>query len=262
MTPPESPKNKYALRDPIDLRSKYLLQVERQKVRKIAENLRREFDKKQHERRVLERLDGDPYFGFWVHAWVVVIPKISSACKSTQSTSPSTRLGSDSKVFFIEPSTGFRFDADNPNYVAIESVWNHRNYYVSGHYQRVLDASPLNCHLIEQVNCQAPLNSISTMRWDFQNADDWKFVLEENSLQAYTEEDPGADAPVQKYLDMPCSWVDDFHISNSGQSKRKSTRFSILQSRILCFKISTNDIRVERKRFSTNAAFMRDSHRL
>lgn len=36
----------------------------------------------------------------------------------------------ENTVFFIEPSTGFRFDVNNPNYHGIESVWNQHNYYV------------------------------------------------------------------------------------------------------------------------------------
>lgn len=33
--------------------------------------------------------------------------------------------------FYIEPSTGFRYDIDRQEYLQVESIYNHKNYYVS-----------------------------------------------------------------------------------------------------------------------------------
>lgn len=74
-----------------------------------------------------EKVEFDPFNGIRLHAWVAIIenapwcykPKIKKENSSNENT-----------VFFIEPSTGFRFEVDNTNYHGIESVWNQHNYYV------------------------------------------------------------------------------------------------------------------------------------
>lgn len=68
----------------------------------------------------LEKLDPDPYHGRRVHAWVAII----------QPSKPEDPNNSDKTAFFIEPSTGFSFNSNDPNYLGIESVWSTANYYV------------------------------------------------------------------------------------------------------------------------------------
>lgn len=68
----------------------------------------------------LEKLDPDPYHGRRVHSWVAII-------QPAQTEDPNN---SGKTVFFIEPSTGFSFESNDPNYLGIESVWSTSNYYV------------------------------------------------------------------------------------------------------------------------------------
>lgn len=67
-------------------------------------------------------MEYDPFHGIRLHAWVAIIENAPWCCKP--------RIENENSVFFIEPSTGFRFEINNPNYLGIESVWNQHNYYV------------------------------------------------------------------------------------------------------------------------------------
>ncbi|VVC24088.1 Hypothetical protein CINCED_3A019886 [Cinara cedri] len=61
----------------------------------------------------------DPLYGKRVHCWVIVMPlelKDEDMIKNS---------------YFIEPSTGEREDISNKNYIGIESIWNHTNYWVN-----------------------------------------------------------------------------------------------------------------------------------
>ncbi|XP_025200554.1 LOW QUALITY PROTEIN: dynein regulatory complex subunit 7-like [Melanaphis sacchari] len=62
----------------------------------------------------------DPLFGKRVHAWVMIMPL---------ETEDDTYI---SEVpYFIEPSTGERKEMSDENYIGIEVVWNHNNYWVN-----------------------------------------------------------------------------------------------------------------------------------
>lgn len=39
--------------------------------------------------------------------------------------------------FYIEPSTGFRYDIDRAEYLQVESIYNHKNYYVSSDIKKI-----------------------------------------------------------------------------------------------------------------------------
>ncbi|VVC24351.1 Hypothetical protein CINCED_3A009486 [Cinara cedri] len=69
-------------------------------------------------------LDGssDPLYGKRVHCWVLIMT-MPTGIKDENST--------DGSCYFIEPSTGERQHISNKNYVGIESIWNHKNYWVN-----------------------------------------------------------------------------------------------------------------------------------
>lgn len=50
-----------------------------------------------------------------LHSWVVILPGNKEI----------------SNVFFIEPSTGNSYDIDHSQYLGIESIWDHTNYWVN-----------------------------------------------------------------------------------------------------------------------------------
>lgn len=122
-------ENKYALREPIDLRSNFLLDVEAQQRKKLKEQQQQELDRKMEELKILEKLPDDELHGCRRHAWIVVLSNVDWAAK--KSADPRHGLSNKIEPFFIEPATGAHFQVDDPNYFAIESVWNERNYYVS-----------------------------------------------------------------------------------------------------------------------------------
>lgn len=70
--------------------------------------------------KALEKLEPDTYHGRRVHAWIAII-------QPSKTEDPNN---SESTAFFIEPSTGFSFNSNDPNYLGIESVWSTSNYYV------------------------------------------------------------------------------------------------------------------------------------
>lgn len=120
--------NKYTLRSPIDLRSKFLQGVEAKRLAKIEAEKQAEMERIAQERLELERLDDDPEYGRRLHAWVVILSNVDWAAK--KSVDASTR-SNEICPFFIEPTTGAHFEADDAKYLGIESIWNDHNYYVS-----------------------------------------------------------------------------------------------------------------------------------
>lgn len=54
-----------------------------------------------------------------MHSWIIIIPlKIEDE-------------NINDIPYFIEPSTGERKEISDKNYIGIEAVWNHRNYWVN-----------------------------------------------------------------------------------------------------------------------------------
>lgn len=54
-----------------------------------------------------------------MHSWIIIIPlKIEYE-------------NINDIPYFIEPSTGERKEISDENYIGIEAIWNHRNYWVN-----------------------------------------------------------------------------------------------------------------------------------
>lgn len=126
----EDPTNKYTLRDPIDLRSKFLLEVEARKRQKEKESKQLELQQQLEELKILEKLDDDELCNSRRHAWVVILSNVEWAAKKSAGLDHKFTAHAPHQPFFIEPSTGVHFTADDPNYIWIDSVWNESNYYV------------------------------------------------------------------------------------------------------------------------------------
>uniref|UniRef100_A0A8C8B725 Dynein regulatory complex subunit 7 n=1 Tax=Otus sunia TaxID=257818 RepID=A0A8C8B725_9STRI len=106
--------NKYRVKPPPDLQSKFELQQEAKKKAEIEaaqENNEREEEKVME----VEKCKRDPLYGLRVHAWVLVL--------SGKRDVPET--------FFINPFTGSSHSTMDEHFLGIESVWNHRNYWVN-----------------------------------------------------------------------------------------------------------------------------------
>lgn len=195
---------KYALKDAPDLRSKFLLELERKQLEKENAILQKIEDLKQKEIDDLERLSKDQYSGFRSHAWVAIIKNAAWCYKPEFKMQPKSDDEDEVQepgAFFIEPSTGFRHELDDPCYLGIESMWNNQNYYI---------------------NRQCPETSISEMKWDLSQTSMWEHFLpgEPFELRKIHEPDENEEPPtaeetlmLEKHLDMPFSWVDQLFIS-------------------------------------------------
>lgn len=202
------PVNKYALKKPPDLTSNFLQEMEQRRldaIRKEQEALEEEEKRKIEE---LEKLPPDEHHGYRIHAWVTII------CNAQWSYKPSDReLDSEGnryppKAFFIEPSTGFRHEVDDPCYLGVESVWNQYNYYV---------------------NRQEPISDIKNMHWDLSNTNHWEHLLPGEPLECRVERPLPDDIEAltldeelskEKHLDMPVSWVEQFDVSLPDYEER------------------------------------------
>ncbi|NXY25116.1 DRC7 protein, partial [Atrichornis clamosus] len=114
--PPEVPEeidpNKYRIIYPSEPQSMFELQ---QKVEEEEEIEPEQKEEKEEEVVEVEKPKRDPLHGLRVHAWVLVL---SGKRKVPQ-------------TFFINPFTGDSHNTTDECFLGIESIWNHRNYWVN-----------------------------------------------------------------------------------------------------------------------------------
>ncbi|XP_047924905.2 dynein regulatory complex subunit 7 isoform X4 [Anser cygnoides] len=118
--PQEVPKeimkksNKYRVKSSPDMQSKFELQ---QEAKKKAETEATHKNEERGEEKVteVEKPTHDPLYGLRVHAWVLVL--------SGKREVP--------EPFFINPFTGNSHSTMDEHFLGIESVWNHKNYWVN-----------------------------------------------------------------------------------------------------------------------------------
>jgi hypothetical protein len=153
----------------------------------------------------LEKPPPDEYKGHRVHAWVVVIERAPWSYKPEyrqphiQQSSEEDLVEPKHTVFFIEPATGCRFEATDPGYLRIDSIWNQHNYYV---------------------NCQTEVE-IEQMEWDLRDTAKWEHLLPGEPLEmrvdrplATDQEKPTEEEELakEKHLEMPVSWVSQLDV--------------------------------------------------
>lgn len=121
-------RNKYSLKDPIDLQSEFERQVEQRKANELSKEKERKLQEEAQRLQELERLDDDPEQGNRLHAWIVILYRGQKVCKKFVT---DQNRNDEIRAHFIEPTTGLHFDATDERYLAIESIWNNENYLVS-----------------------------------------------------------------------------------------------------------------------------------
>lgn len=209
VTLPENVKDldpKYRLRERPFLKSRFLMKLEENRLQAEKAKLDEIQLQEQLDLAERERLPDDSEDGFGrVHSWIAMLMNGVPWCYK-QDFQKSEDADDDENLkpqaFFIEPSTGFRHELDDPSYLGIESIWNHQNYYV---------------------NRQYPSTSIETMSWDLGDTEKWEhflpgepFELRKNSTNNGEEEDDNIENKIlasEKHLDMPFSWVEMLKIS-------------------------------------------------
>lgn len=110
-----------------------MLEVDARKRLKEAKQQQKEIEQKLEEMKILEQLPDDEQCGNRRHAWVVILSNVNCAAKKCADSDHEFDSDDMIRPFFIEPSTGAHFQANDSNYFAIDSVWNESNYYASLH---------------------------------------------------------------------------------------------------------------------------------
>uniref|UniRef100_A0A0A1WGW2 Dynein regulatory complex subunit 7 n=1 Tax=Zeugodacus cucurbitae TaxID=28588 RepID=A0A0A1WGW2_ZEUCU len=216
----ENPKTgtgqKYKLRSMPDLEShleENMVEMMKQK-EEDEKRLREEAERLELEE--MELIAVDRYHFRRSHAWVVIVDNApwSIKPKNTYTNDEGDEVPEPPKARFIEPSTGFICGTHCKQYIVIDSVWDHQNYYVNmQNYQRV-----------------------SEIRWNLQDNNDWEHLLpgEPPEMRLYTL---GSDENIsesirslgeEKHLDTIRSWVHKLHIG----LKEFEERFPHLQKTI------------------------------
>ncbi|VDI74883.1 Hypothetical predicted protein [Mytilus galloprovincialis] len=145
----------------------------------------------------LEKPPPDPLYGLRIHSWVLVLSGKREVPES----------------FFIEPFTGLSHPVNSPNYLGIESVWNHVNYWV---------------------NMQDCSEGVKGLTYDLGDCTKWEYMFpsidkplkipgedgfedfedeESDGVIGDEDEDEENDAKKLEHLDMPPSWVEIIKLS-------------------------------------------------
>ncbi|XP_037077304.1 dynein regulatory complex subunit 7-like [Pollicipes pollicipes] len=183
-----APENKYQLKPPKELVSKYEAMME-ERVREAARKLEQErLEEEIRQMNEHEKEPPDPLFGMRVHAWVLVMPG------DRDITEP----------FFIEPSTGVGKGIRSPDYLGIESLWNHRNYWI---------------------NLQYCINGVRDLEYDLFNPIHWEFLLLRDAMRTPHPDEVETDLEeavldADRLLEMPFSWVERLQVSKARYDER------------------------------------------
>ncbi|NWT87597.1 DRC7 protein, partial [Lanius ludovicianus] len=183
--PPEVPEeedpNKYRIMYPSEPQSKFELQ---QKAKKEEETEPEQEEEKEEEVVMeVEKPKRDPLHGLRVHAWVLVL--------SGKRKVPET--------FFINPFTGNHHSTTDECFLGIESIWNHRNYWV---------------------NMQDCRQGCKDLSFDLNDSTCWEIMFSESNEPSQLPTDsPKKDTDdmkkgeIDKSFEMPLSWVARIKVS-------------------------------------------------
>ncbi|XP_067159026.1 dynein regulatory complex subunit 7 [Apteryx mantelli] len=184
----EKKSSKYRVKPPPNLQSKFELQQEAKKEAETEAAGEKKERKEEEKATETEKPKRDPLYGLRVHAWVLVL--------SGKREVPET--------FFINPFTGNSHSTTDKQFLGIESIWNHRNYWV---------------------NMQDCWNGCKDLIFDLGDSVRWEFMLLETDephllLQDVEEKklfdrdmDNAEKEEEDRRFDMPPSWVARIQIS-------------------------------------------------
>ncbi|XP_071453633.1 dynein regulatory complex subunit 7 isoform X2 [Hetaerina americana] len=165
--------------------------MEARELKKLEDEKQQALEEEMRRIEELEKPPPDPLFARRVHSWVVVLPGRQDI----------------NSPFFIEPSTGVHHELSSPFYLGLESVWDHRNYWVN------LQPCTTGCRDLD-------FKLSDTEKWEhLLVAEPW-IMNKVEGLKA-DEVDTGEDMKLaNKHLDMPMSWSLKPTISHTDYEKR------------------------------------------
>lgn len=153
------------------------------------ENIER---RKKIQKELLKKKRPSPVQPFGLHSWVLIFEDLISDSKNHSSTRPQLpymRATSQKKItvtssnkpieeksknklpcfpYFIEPSTGMRHEVDDENYIGIEAVYNHNNYW----FNRQSSQIGFSDHRSDRQG-----ERFSELTFNFNNKSAWKSLL-------------------------------------------------------------------------------------
>nr|XP_033799522.1 dynein regulatory complex subunit 7 isoform X2 [Geotrypetes seraphini]XP_033799524.1 dynein regulatory complex subunit 7 isoform X2 [Geotrypetes seraphini] len=177
---------KYSVKTPRDLRSKFELeQVAKQerKIQLVEENKLREEEEKIAE---AEKPKKDRLYGLRIHAWVLILFGKREVPEN----------------FFIDAFTGKSYSTTDDHFLGIESIWNHKNYWINmqdcryGCKDVLFDLGDPVCWEFMLLDIDKPLLAISELEEEEEDFEDYIF-----------EEDQ------EEIFHMPPSWVQQIELS-------------------------------------------------
>ncbi|NWU17521.1 DRC7 protein, partial [Cephalopterus ornatus] len=171
---------KYRVKILAEPQSKFELQQKAKKKEEVGDVQKKE-EEEEVVTEVQEKPKRDPLHGLRVHAWVLVL--------SGKRKVPET--------FFINPFTGNSHNTTDECFLGIESIWNHRNYWV---------------------NMQDCRKGCKDLSFDLSDAIRWEIMLPENNkLLTESSERDTDDMKENEERDMsfemPLSWVARLNVS-------------------------------------------------
>ncbi|XP_032882558.1 dynein regulatory complex subunit 7 isoform X1 [Amblyraja radiata] len=172
------PVKKYTVKPVRELQSKFEINQEaRRRAEKILDD---EQKQKDYEEMINLKIKGarDVMYGLRVHCWVLVLAGKRDVPEN----------------FFIDPFTGNSYETTNERFLGIESIWNHKNYWV---------------------NMQDCKFGVKNVRFDLGDPVKWEYMLPSENQEivvpdSYEYLDEGEDddeKDVEKIFDMPPSWA-------------------------------------------------------
>ncbi|XP_047369300.1 dynein regulatory complex subunit 7-like isoform X1 [Vespa velutina] len=188
----------YKLKPPADFRSKFLLKLDAREKLKLETEVQEEEEKQARIIIELEKPPPDKYYGYRVHAWVVVLPALNNM-KERQVKNP----------FFIEPSSGEMYDLLDPRtnllYLGVESIWNDQNYWINMQQDSTIGCDKIN--------------------WNLTLTELWEHLLPgESWIMPDVEDDLNEELNIEiereKHLDMPSSYVNEIYINSLDFERR------------------------------------------
>ncbi|KAM5207902.1 dynein regulatory complex subunit 7 isoform 2-T7 [Hipposideros larvatus] len=200
-----APPKKYSVKPPRDLSSRFEQEQEMKKQEELKAEEERRLREEETRRQEAENANTDPLHGLRVHSWVLVLSGKREVPES----------------FFIDPFTARSYSTQDDHFLGIESLWNHKNYWV---------------------NMQDCWNCCKDLVFDLGDPLRWEYLLlgtdkphlslteeDDNDLIDDDDEENLDKEEEDRSFDMPHSWVEQIDISPEAFETRCPNGMKVIQ---------------------------------
>ncbi|XP_018867850.1 dynein regulatory complex subunit 7 isoform X2 [Gorilla gorilla gorilla] len=196
---------KYTIKPPRDLCSRFEQEQEVKKQQEIRAQEKKRLREEEERLMEAEKAKPDALHGLRVHSWVLVLSGKREVPEN----------------FFIDPFTGHSYSTQDEHFLGIESLWNHKNYWI---------------------NMQDCWNCCKDLIFDLGDPVRWEYMLlgtDKSQLSLTEEDDSGINdeddvenlgkEDEDKSFDMPHSWVEQIEISPEAFETRCPNGKKVIQ---------------------------------